>query len=81
MAQRSVVLIHREGVEKLLARRNVSHGVVAKQLRVTASHWSRLVNGHLGVSSGLRTRMMRLRVFRGRGVTWETLFVIALGDI
>ncbi len=73
---RTYVVLNAEGVRRLMAKRNVNNRAIAKSLRTTPNYWSQLLNGHRRPSPKLRTRILALRVFRGRGCRWEDIFVL-----
>jgi transcriptional regulator with XRE-family HTH domain len=75
------VVLNREGVRRIMARRNVSNEQVARMLKTTANYWSQLLNHHRRPSPKLRSKIMGLAVFRGRGITWETIFELEVGDV
>lgn len=75
------VVLNTEGVRGLMARRNVTNAQVARMLRTTPNYWSQMLNHHRRPSPKMRARIMSLRVFRGRGCSWETIFELEIGDV
>lgn len=72
----TVIELNAEGVRRLMARRNMTGQDVAKRLKTTPNYWSQLVNGHRRPSPAMR--VLIVDVFRGRGCTWDTLFIFSL---
>ena len=53
------IMLNREFVEKVLARRNISQNGLAKRLRISSGHMSLIMNGDRYISAKIRRRICR----------------------
>lgn len=57
--------LRRDVVHSALAAQHTPHAVAAKMLGVSVSHWSRVFNGRVPVSTSLRWRIANSPLFAG----------------
>jgi transcriptional regulator with XRE-family HTH domain len=70
------IMLNREFVEKVLARRNISQNGLARRLRISSSYMSQIMNGGRYISAKMRRRIFRYF----RRYDFDDLFIIIEDD-
>ena len=76
--RRPVYILVKEPIEVALDAHHLTHADFARQLGISRSHWSQLLNGHRPVMARVRRALLRQPCLRGIGeeALWERIPVV-----